>query len=154
MSDRVDPPHADIERTILLIDDDRDSRAIYGRMLRHVGYRVVEAATAYAGLRAADIEHPHAAVVDIELPDLDGCALIHQLRASPATERIAIVALTAHVMPHDREAAIAAGCDVYVSKPAAPRAVAATVDALLGVPRPSARLAMGARTDEIPPPRL
>lgn len=135
MSDSLDSSRADIERTILLVDDDRDSRTIYGRMLRHVGYRVIEAATADAGLRAADLERPHAAVVDIELPDLDGCTLIHRLRASPTNGGIPIVALTAHVMPHDREAALAAGCDVYVSKPATPRAVAATVDALLHVHR-------------------
>lgn len=137
MIDRLEQPDAQQpERTVLLIDDDADSRVIYGRILRYVGYRVVEAATAQDGLRAADVESLHAAVVDIELPDLDGCVLIQQLRASPKNARLPIIALSAHVLPHDRQAALAAGCDAYISKPAAPRTVAATVDALLAASLP------------------
>jgi two-component system, cell cycle response regulator DivK len=135
MINQLEQPSTHPERTVLLIDDDADSRTIYGRILRHVGYRVIEAATARDGLYAADIDFPHAAVVDIELPDLDGCVLIQRLRASPKSSALPIIALSAHVLPRDREAAMAAGCDAYVSKPAAPRTVAAAVDALLAVPR-------------------
>ena len=67
-------------------------------------------------MEALDREHPDLVLMDIQLPERDGYALLGDIRNSPhAATRV--VALTAHAMAGDRERALAAGFDGYITKP-------------------------------------
>jgi CheY-like chemotaxis protein len=55
--------------------------------------------------------------MDIQLPGEDGLSLTRELKKSPTTAHIPVIALTAHAMKGDEVQAIAAGCDAYVAKP-------------------------------------
>jgi len=55
--------------------------------------------------------------MDVGLPDVDGWEVTRQLRAEPATRGLPIIALTGHIMPDERESAIAAGCNDFHGKP-------------------------------------
>ena len=118
-------------RTILLVEDNHDSRAIYGTLLRHVGYRVVAAADGETALALARGERPDLVLMDVTLPGVDGLEATRRLKADPETRAIVVVALTAHASADSRAACLAAGCDSYLSKPIAPRAVLAEVQRLL-----------------------
>ncbi|MCR5883187.1 response regulator [Rhizobacter sp. J219] len=60
---------------------------------------------------------PDLVLLDIQMPHVDGLALLRQLRADPATAGLLVVAFTAYAMKGDRERLLAAGCDGYLSKP-------------------------------------
>lgn len=55
--------------------------------------------------------------MDIQLPGVDGLALVGEIRQRPEADRLPILALTAHALPGDRERFLAAGCDGYLAKP-------------------------------------
>jgi CheY-like chemotaxis protein len=60
---------------------------------------------------------PRLILMDIQLPGMDGLELTRKLRQDPVFENIKIVALTAYAMKGDEDAARAAGCDGYITKP-------------------------------------
>jgi CheY-like chemotaxis protein len=78
---------------------------------------VLLAETAHDGIELARTKAPDLVLMDLGLPDMDGWAALSQLRADPATAGLQIVAFTAHAMVGDRDRAIAAGFDGYMSKP-------------------------------------
>jgi CheY-like chemotaxis protein len=117
--------------TILLVEDNPENREIYGTFLRHFGYRVLEAMDGAEGVRMARESLPRLVLMDVGLPVLDGLEATRRLKADPATAAIPVVALTAHAMDRDRDAARDAGCDAYVSKPAEPTRVLAIVRTFL-----------------------
>jgi len=117
--------------TILLVEDNEDSRIVYSTYLRHCGYTVLEAVDGVEGIRRAKEELPDVILMDISIPLVDGWQATRTLKADPTTRHIPIVALTAHAREADRERAREAGCDGYLSKPAVPRAVAAEVERML-----------------------
>jgi len=118
-------------RSILLVEDNEDNRIVYATILRHHGYRVVEAFDGAEALAKVETEHPDLILLDISLPHIDGWEVSRRLRSSEPTKGIRIVALTAHAMPGDRERARIEGFDGYLAKPCEPRAVLAEVRRLL-----------------------
>ena len=76
------------------------------------------ATTGEEALKHARTFAPDLILLDLSLPGLDGWAAAQQLKGHPATQRIPIVALTAHAMRGDREKALDAGCDDCATKPA------------------------------------
>lgn len=124
-------------KTVLLVEDNEDNRIVYATVLKHFGYRVLEARDGQEGVRLAREEHPDIVLMDISIPLLDGWHATAQLKASPETASIPVVALTAHALPEDREKAYAVGCDGYLAKPCEPSRVLSEVRRLAG---PSDRL--------------
>jgi two-component system cell cycle response regulator DivK len=104
--------------TVLLIEDDADTRDLLRFTLELAGHRILEASTAVEGLDLAERHRPRVILMDVSIPGgLDGIEATRRLRAHPAFEGTWIIALTAHTMRGDRERTLAAGCDEYVSKP-------------------------------------
>ena len=125
--------------TVLLVEDNPENREIYGTFLRHYGYEVLEALDGAEGVRMARESLPRLVLMDVGLPVLDGLEATRRIKADPRTAAIPVVALTAHAMDSDRDAARAAGCDGYVSKPAEPTRVLAVVRTFLDLaPLPAA----------------
>lgn len=113
--------------TILLVEDQEDNRTIYRTILEHAGFRVAEALDGAEAVRLARDAAPALVLMDISLPGMNGWEATRILKADPATARIPVIALTAHALDADRERAMAAGCDGYLTKPIEPRAVLAEV---------------------------
>lgn len=106
--------------TVLLIEDDRDSREVYGSMLRHSGYRVLDATDGIEGVLLAQRHQPHLIVMDLGLPRVDGWTATDTLKSDPATRHIPVVALTVHLQAFEREHAESVGCDSFLEKPCSP----------------------------------
>lgn len=86
-------------------------------LLTTQGYIVLEALTAEEAFEMIKTDAPDLILMDIQLPGIDGLDAVRELRQSPATSSIPIVALTAHALPAHREKALAAGCSEYITKP-------------------------------------
>ena len=101
--------------TVLVVEDDEDTRHVYSAGLGHVGYRVITAATGTDGLRAARDEHPDVILLDLSLPGADGWEVVRCLKASQATGDIPVLVVTGYSNLADR--ARAEGCAGYLTKP-------------------------------------
>jgi CheY-like chemotaxis protein len=124
--------------TIVVVEDQPDSLKLLATLLTLRGHTVIALASG-EGLLAAVRDQPPGpdlVLLDIQLPGRDGFALLEELRALPEPRRWKVVALTAHAMPADRQRALAAGFDGYITKPidvrTFPREVAAYLDSGAG----------------------
>jgi CheY-like chemotaxis protein len=118
--------------TILLVEDTPANRALATKLLRAAGHEVLAAETAADGIALARDRLPDLVLMDLGLPDMDGWQALSELRADQgAVAKLRIVAFTAHAMVGDRDRAIAAGFDEYLSKPIDFATFADTVRGLL-----------------------
>ncbi len=122
------------ERTVLLIEDDLDARFVYGTMLRHAGYRVLEAGDGGEGIRLAQEDTPDLIVMDLGLPEMDGWAATEALKSDAATGHIPVVAITVHVQDEYRERAGRAGCASFLDKPCNPTRLMQEITRILDGP--------------------
>ncbi|NTV64649.1 MAG: response regulator, partial [Oscillochloris sp.] len=76
-------------------------------------------------------QHPDLIVLNAQLPDLAGAALIRQLRAVPALSATPIIALTSLSIPGDREQCLESGANVYLRKPVQPQIMAGLIEQLV-----------------------
>jgi len=107
------------------------------RALEARGYVVIEAANGVEGIAAAESKDVDLILLDINLPDIDGYEVARKIRANAkaALAYIPIIAITANALKGDAEKALAAGCDVYMSKPINIRELWARVEAFVPAPK-------------------
>ena len=102
---------------ILIVEDNEMNRDMLSRRLIRRGYEVIIATDGQQGVDLASTNAPDVVLMDMSLPVIDGWEATRRLKASEATKKIPVIALTAHAMAGDREQALAAGCDDYDTKP-------------------------------------
>jgi DNA-binding response OmpR family regulator len=113
---------------ILLVDDDPDLLAVTGFALQQAGFLVVKAEDGVAALEAFQREQPDLAVLDINMPRMNGFDLAQKLRER---SRIPLIMLTARSEEEDVVRALSLGADDYLTKPFSPKILLARVKALL-----------------------
>jgi CheY-like chemotaxis protein len=104
-------------RKILVVDDNKTSRELLRAVLKAPNWRVFEASQGQEALDVIAREHPDLVLLDIELPVLDGYAVLRAIRENPGLSTLRVVALTANAMHGTRESALIAGFDDYITKP-------------------------------------
>jgi PAS domain S-box-containing protein len=104
---------------LLVVDDNIDSGEVLSDLLQVLGYEVRLAHDAATALASARDFAPHAMILDIGMPNVDGYALARMLRADSALSRIRLIAHTGFGSAQDREKTAAAGFDFHLVKPAA-----------------------------------
>jgi CheY-like chemotaxis protein len=102
---------------ILYVEDNEDNIYMLVRRLERQGFEVVVARDGAQGVALARSEQPDLIVMDLNMPVLDGWQATRQLKGTPETAAIPVIALSAHAMSGDRERALAAGCNDYDTKP-------------------------------------
>lgn len=117
---------------ILVVEDNQDNMTLICDILISLKYTVLQAVDGEQGIAAAASERPDLILMDLSLPRVDGWTATRRIKADPELKDIPIIALTAHAMIGDRERALAAGCDDYLSKPINIRELAAKLRQLLG----------------------
>jgi CheY-like chemotaxis protein len=102
---------------ILLVEDNELNRDMLSRRLERKGYSVVMAVDGQQGVDLAASEMPDLILMDMSLPVLDGWEATRRIKADERTQKIPLIALTAHAMEGDEQKAKEAGCDDYDTKP-------------------------------------
>ncbi|MBF8249223.1 MAG: response regulator receiver [Bacteroidetes bacterium] len=102
---------------ILVIEDNEQNRILMRQILTHHGYDVLEAADGLTGLEMARAHTPALILLDIQMPVMNGFMVIRELRNNPELRKIKVIAVTSFAMKGDREKALQAGFDEYVTKP-------------------------------------
>jgi CheY-like chemotaxis protein len=119
-------------KRILVVEDNPDNRILITDVLTSLQYEVSVAMDGLEGVAKAEAEVPDLILMDLSLPHMDGWTATGHIKANPSLTAIPIIALTAHAMVGDRERALEAGCDDYVSKPIDLRELAGKLAKYLG----------------------
>ena len=104
-------------KKVLIADDKATSRELIRTVLEGSGYEVSEANDGLEALKFARELQPDLVILDLHMPGLDGFGVLAELRRDNNFAATPIMALTASAMQGDRERALVAGFDSYVSKP-------------------------------------
>ncbi len=125
------PLTAEVKRTILVVEDEKDIRDLVRYNLEAEGFAVVEANDGEVGLNLAVTERPALIVLDLMLPRLSGLVVCRLLRTREETRQVPILILTARASEVDKILGLETGADDYVTKPFSPRELVARVKAVL-----------------------
>jgi signal transduction histidine kinase/DNA-binding response OmpR family regulator len=129
----VPPPAPDVpvsmERPLILLAEDNENLIeIYADYIQSNDYRVVIARDGLEALALAHEAEPNLMLIDVQMPRMDGLEVMRQLRAEARFAAVPIIALTAHVMPEDKERCLQAGATDYLSKPSSIRQILAMIE--------------------------
>jgi len=102
---------------ILIVDDYLDGREMVAEYLTYHGFPIREARDGPEAIDLAGSWKPSVILLDLQMPGMDGWEVTRRLKADPNTKEILVVALTAHALTRELQAARAAGCDAVVPKP-------------------------------------
>jgi CheY-like chemotaxis protein len=102
---------------ILVVEDNEQNRILMRQILTYHGYDVLEATDGLTGLEMARAHMPALILLDIQMPVMNGFMVIRELRNNPELRKIKVIAVTSFAMKGDREKALQAGFDEYVTKP-------------------------------------
>ena len=130
-----DTPLPDLQRTIALVDDDRNILTTLSIALQAEGYATRVYSDGEAALAALRANPPDLAVFDIKMPRMDGLELLRRLRE---TSSLPVIFLTSKDEEADEEVGLAMGADDYIAKPFSQRLLLARIRAILrraGPPR-------------------
>jgi two-component system chemotaxis response regulator CheY len=117
---------------ILIVDDSAIVRALHGYILQAAGFDTVEAESGFAALETLQSVHCALAVVDLNMPRMDGLTLIRHIRAEPHTRDLPVIIVSSEQDAQDQRKGFEAGANVYVVKPSEPAQLVSHVHMLMG----------------------
>lgn len=102
---------------ILVVEDNMDTYELVHFILEKNGFETFLAVNGRDGVIAAQKQIPDLVIMDLSMPEMDGWTATALIKNDVRTSAIPLIALTAHALPGDRQRAIDAGCDEYITKP-------------------------------------
>jgi two-component system cell cycle response regulator DivK len=118
-------------KRILIVEDRATSRELLRSALRPHGYEVIEASDGSDGLEKAQDHVPDLILLDLQMPKLSGFEVLQELRRDQRFAQTPVVAITASAMQGDKEKALAAGFNGYLTKPVSLSTLRAEINRLL-----------------------
>jgi CheY-like chemotaxis protein len=119
---------------ILIIEDTPTHLELMSYLLHAAGHTLYTAVDGAQGIECARRTNPDLVVCDMRLPGLNGYEVAKQLKDDPVLRAAPLVAVTSCAMAGDRDMAMAAGFDGYLTKPIVPRTFVAQLEAFLRPP--------------------
>ncbi len=118
-------------KRVLLAEDEPNIAESLAFLLERAGFTVEVAPDGRGALESALAAMPDLMILDVMLPGLDGLSVLKELRADNRTQTLPIIMLTAKGQQEDRDAAVAAGANLFITKPFANRELVGAVQALI-----------------------
>lgn len=100
---------------ILIVEDDKVSRMYFSQILANHSAQLFFAKTGKDALQFFEMHNPDIILMDIGLPDINGLEIVRMIRKT--NKKVRIIAQTAYVMPDDKQKALEAGCNDFITKP-------------------------------------
>ena len=119
-------------KVVLLVDDSATVRRMMEWALKSLGLRTLQAVDGLSALEVLKSRTVDLAIVDLNMPRMDGIELVRALRADERWKKLPVLLLTTEQRAEDRELARAAGVNAYLTKPADPEQLRRQVEALMG----------------------
>ncbi len=120
-------------KKVLIVDDEEN---LISLVLATLGYSErYDVSVAHDGRQALDAalqQRPDLVILDMLMPMLDGCAVCRALKQNPLTAHAKVIMLTAMAQQADRQKALIAGVDDFITKPFSPTALLKKVDQMIG----------------------
>jgi two-component system cell cycle response regulator DivK len=107
--------------TVLIIEDNEQNLYLMRFLLEKRDFTVIGAQNGWDGIQMALTRKPKAILLDIQLPEMDGYAVVAELKKHGELEGVPIIAVTSYAMVGDRERILAAGFTGYIEKPIDPK---------------------------------
>jgi CheY-like chemotaxis protein len=104
-------------KRVLVADDNPAGLELVRESLKDYTSAVIEASNGREALERIRSSRPDLVLLDIQMPEMDGYQVVRAIRVDPALKDVRVVALTAFAMEGDREKALEAGFDDYITKP-------------------------------------
>jgi CheY-like chemotaxis protein len=117
--------------TILIVDDVLDTCRMYAGSFEFVGAKAITAHDGVEGLQAIYQHRPDAVLLDLAMPRMTGWETLESLRRDPALRDLSVVVITGQIEPGAQDRALAAGADLYLTKPCLPHVVFSFIVQLL-----------------------
>ncbi len=149
MGDAVPLPRCD-RPCVLWVDDAESNRKVVATTLTLNGYEVVALTSGAAALAWGQTHQPDLVLLDIQMPEPDGCAVARALRALPHLQTVPMLALTALALAEDHQKILTAGCNALLVKPVPMQTLLDTLEDWL--PRGPCRIGPAIRTEGRKPP--
>lgn len=121
-----------MNHTLLIIEDNEQNYYMMRFLLEKNGFLVMGATNGRDGIDKALCHKPHAILLDIQLPEMDGYAVAAELKKHAEISKIPIIAVTSYAMVGDRERILAAGATGYIEKPINPETFVGEIRRYLG----------------------
>jgi CheY-like chemotaxis protein len=137
-----DAPHVDSasssseRRTILVVENDEQSRRLIEQILAFSDYACLSAANGLEALDLLDQTRVDLALMDLSMPGLDGYQTVERIRERPGYANTPIVAVSGHAEGAQRDLARRSGFTAYLSKPFRPKELVQLIDRLLSSTEP------------------
>ena len=118
-------------KTVLIVEDDKSIRNLLSFTLSNAGYETIEAPDAITAIDMAARNEPDLALLDWQLPDMDGIKLLRYWCADDLTADMGVIMLSGKADMQDRISGLSAGADDYVCKPFKREELVARIQAVL-----------------------
>jgi two-component system, cell cycle response regulator DivK len=123
------------QHTILIVEDDPNSRKLLRDVLQAKGYETIEAGSGEDGVELAKTRLPALILMDIQLPRISGLDALRLIRTDARAKAIPVIAVTASVMTAQQQSVLDAGFDAFERKPVSVAGLLAKIERWIKTPR-------------------
>jgi CheY-like chemotaxis protein len=120
-------------KTVLIADDEAHMRLLVAATIESDDYRVIEAADADEAWDLIQRFHPDVCLLDVQMPGRTGLELVRDIKSDPALSGARVIMLTSQAQASDVQRGLAAGADLYLTKPFSPLELLLAVEHALGL---------------------
>ena len=106
-----------IEKTVVVVEDEPDAAEMFAEMMRVNGFRVVKSYSSGPAIGLITNEMPDVVILDIMMPDISGLEVLRFMRREPKLAGIPVIVVSAKSMPSDIKTGLDAGASIYLTKP-------------------------------------
>ena len=124
-------------KVVLLVDDSQTVRRMLEWTLKPAGFKTLHAIDGIHALEILKVETVDLAIVDLNMPRMDGIELVRTVRRDEKLKKLPIILLTTESRDVDREMALEAGANLFMTKPSSPTQLRARAEEFLGVADPA-----------------